>query len=301
MQTTLSLYPLHKEFSLIEVSGEDASTFLQGQITNDINLVNETTSVYAGLCNPKGRLLAFFHILKLHDSFFLICPQCIAENIAKKLAMYVLRSKVVIAINTTIRLQGFEFAGEGLCDKVGFPENTDTMQSFLREGMHVTRISGINPRYLCLADNSTITTFMTAHKTHVVEKTCECWKQTSITNKIPNIYLETQGKFIPQSLNLDLMNAINFKKGCYTGQEIIARTHYLGTVKKRLYRGYCSASKTFLELGDDILVDGISVGQVIDYSYDKSGAAILCEMKIESVKSKCFLRDNPINIIDEST
>nr|MCH9841871.1 tRNA-modifying protein YgfZ [Betaproteobacteria bacterium] len=110
-----------------------------------------------------------------------------------------------------------------------------------------------------------------------------------------------QGKFIPQSLNLDLMNAINFKKGCYTGQEIIARTHYLGTVKKRLYRGYCSASKTFLELGDDILVDGISVGQVIDYSYDKYGAAILCEMKIESVKSKCFLRDNPINIIDEST
>ena len=241
MQTTLSLYPLHKEFSLIEVSGEDASTFLQGQITNDINLVNETTSVYAGLCNPKGRLLAFFHILKLHDSFFLICPQCIAENIAKKLAMYVLRSKVVIAINTTIRLQGFEFAGEGLCDKVGFPENTNTMQSFLREGMHVTRISGINPRYLCLADNSTITTFMTAHKTHVVEKTCECWKQTSITNKIPNIYLETQGKFIPQSLNLDLMNAINFKKGCYTGQEIVARTHYLGTVKKRLFRGYCSA------------------------------------------------------------
>ena len=108
MQTTLSLYPLHKEFSLIEVSGEDASTFLQGQITNDINLVNETTSVYAGLCNPKGRLLAFFHILKLHDSFFLICPQCIAENIAKKLAMYVLRSKVVDCHQpTTIRIAGF--------------------------------------------------------------------------------------------------------------------------------------------------------------------------------------------------
>ena len=138
-------------------------------------------------------------------------------------------------------------------------------------------------------------------KTHIVEATCEDWQHENIANKIPNIYLETQGKFIPQSLNLDLMNAINFKKGCYTGQEIIARTHYLGTVKKRLYRGYCSASKTFLELGDDILVDGISVGQVIDYSYDKSGAAILCEMKIESVKSKCFLRDNPINIIDEST
>ncbi|MDC0114695.1 folate-binding protein [Methylophilaceae bacterium] len=298
MQTTLSLYPLHKEFSLIEVSGEDASTFLQGQITNDINLVNETTSVYAGLCNPKGRLLAFFHILKLHDSFFLICPQCIAENIAKKLAMYVLRSKVVIAINTTIRLQGFEFAGEGLCDKVGFPENTDNMQSFLHEGMHVTRISGINPRYLCLADNSTITTFMTAHKTHVVEKTCECWKQTSITNKIPNIYLETQGKFIPQSLNLDLINAINFKKGCYTGQEIVARTHYLGTVKKRLFRGVWSGDKTLLNLGNEILTNETLVGQVIDYSSDKSESHILFELKVDSVKDDLALHGDSLRLID---
>lgn len=298
MQTTLSLYPLHKEFSLIEVSGEDASTFLQGQITNDINLVNETTSVYAGLCNPKGRLLAFFHILKLHDSFFLICPQCIAENIAKKLAMYILRSKVVIAINTTIRLQGFEFAGEGLCDKVGFPENTDNMQSFLHEGMHVTRISGINPRYLCLADNSTITTFMTAHKTHVVEKTCECWKQTSITNKIPNIYLETQGKFIPQSLNLDLINAINFKKGCYTGQEIVARTHYLGTVKKRLFRGVWSGDKTLLNLGNEILTNETLVGQVIDYSSDKSESHILFELKVDSVKDDLALHGDSLRLID---
>jgi len=301
MQTTLSLYPLHKEFSLIEVSGEDASTFLQGQITNDINLVNETTSVYAGLCNPKGRLLAFFHILKLHDSFFLICPECIAENITKKLAMYVLRSKVIVAINLTTELHGFKVMGEGLRGEIGLPDDTDNMQSFLHEGMHLTRVSGTNARYLCLGDNSTINAFVTANEKHIVEATCEDWQHENIANKIPNIYLETQGKFIPQSLNLDLMNAINFKKGCYTGQEIIARTHYLGTVKKRLYRGYCSASKTFLELGDDILVDGISVGQVIDYSYDKSGAAILCEMKIESVKSKCFLRDNPINIIDEST
>ena len=298
MQTTLSHYPLHKEFSLIEVSGEDASTFLQGQITNDINLVNGATSVYAGLCNPKGRLLAFFHILKLHDSFFLISPQSIAENIAKKLAMYVLRSKVVITINTTIRLEGFEFAGEGLCDKVGFPENTDNMQSFLLEGMHVTRISGIKPRYLCLADNSTITTFMTAHKTHVVEKTCECWKQTSITNKIPNIYLETQGKFIPQSLNLDLINAINFKKGCYTGQEIVARTHYLGTVKKRLFRGVWSGDKTLLNLGDEILTSETSVGQVIDYSSDKSESDILFELKVDSVKDHLALHGHSLRLID---
>ena len=75
MQNTLTHYPLHKELSLIEVSGEDAAPFLQGQITNDINLVNDKTSVYAGLCNPKGRLLALFHIVKLHKSFFLICPK----------------------------------------------------------------------------------------------------------------------------------------------------------------------------------------------------------------------------------
>ncbi len=94
------------------------------------------------------------------------------------------------------------------------------------------------------------------------------------------------------------MNAINFKKGCYTGQEIIARTHYLGTVKKRLYRGYCSASKTFLELGDDILVDGISVGQVIDYSYDKSESHILFELKVDSVKDDLALHGDSLRLID---
>jgi|TARA_B110000208_G_C11793590_1_gene438603 folate-binding protein YgfZ len=298
MQTTLSHYPLHKRFSLIEVSGEDASTFLQGQITNDINLVNEATTLYAGLCNPKGRLLAFFHILKLHDSFFLICPQCIAENITKKLAMYILRSKVVITINLTTQLNGFKLIGEGLCSEIGFPEDIDNMQSFLHEGMHVTRVPGTNPSYLCLGDSSTINAFVTANEKHIVEATCDVWKQASIANKIPNIYLETQGKFIPQSLNLDLINAINFKKGCYTGQEIVARTHYLGTVKKRLFKGVWTGDKTLLNLGDEILTNETSVGQVIDYSSDKSESHILFELKVDSVKDHLALHGDSLRLID---
>jgi tRNA-modifying protein YgfZ len=298
MQNTLTHYPLHKELSLIEVSGEDAAPFLQGQITNDINLVNDKTSVYAGLCNPKGRLLALFHILKLHKSFFLICPKCIAENIAKKLSMYVLRSKVNIAINTTTRLHGLEIAGEELGKEIGLSDTVSDMQSFLHEGMHLTKVPGSHPRYLCLGDSLTIESFIDANSKHSVQGTFDSWKMESIAKKIPNIYPETQAKFIPQSLNLDLINAINFKKGCYTGQEIVARTHYLGTVKKRLFRGVWNGDRSLLVYGDNILADGISIGQVIDYVSDKSESHILFELKIDCIKNDLVLQEHSLLVID---
>ena len=81
------------------------------------------------------------------------------------------------------------------------------------------------------------------------------WHESDIESKIPNIFTETQDKFIPQSLNLDLIDAINFKKGCYTGQEIVARTHYLGKPKRRMYLGSINVDKP-PKLGDEVTVDG---------------------------------------------
>ena len=97
-----STYSLNK-LSIISLEGQDVKEFIQGQITNDINLVSNKQSIYAGYCSPKGRLIAFFHIVKFQESFLLLCPSSISTEISKKLSMYVLRSKVIIKLNPEYR------------------------------------------------------------------------------------------------------------------------------------------------------------------------------------------------------
>ena len=85
------------QLDVIKISGVDAETFIQGQITNDITLLSEEEkSIYAGYCSPKGRLLAFFFITRIDKNYYLFCPPCISEAISKRLSMYVLRAKVEI-------------------------------------------------------------------------------------------------------------------------------------------------------------------------------------------------------------
>ncbi|MDG1692973.1 MAG: folate-binding protein, partial [Methylophilaceae bacterium] len=84
------MHNIKDQLDVIKISGEDAETFIQGQITNDITLLSsEEKSIYAGYCSPKGRLLAFFFISKIDNNYFLFCPPCISEKISKRLTMYV--------------------------------------------------------------------------------------------------------------------------------------------------------------------------------------------------------------------
>ena len=125
------------------------------------------------------------------------------------------------------------------------------------------------------------------------------WHASDIESKIPNIFKETQDKFIPQSLNLDLIDAVNFKKGCYTGQEIVARTHYLGKPKRRMYLGSIKAI-TPPKLADEILVEDHKVGQIINfYKNGKHNYRILFEILIEKINLELKVSENIINITDK--
>ena len=122
------------------------------------------------------------------------------------------------------------------------------------------------------------------------------WNASDIEAKIPNVFKETQEKFIPQSLNLDLINAVNFKKGCYTGQEIVARTHYLGKPKRRMYLGSISTSNP-PNLADEIFVDADKVGQIINfYKKDENHYRILFEILIEKINFELILLNTNIAI-----
>ena len=284
------------QLDVIKISGVDAETFIQGQITNDITLLfEEEKSIYAGYCSPKGRLLAFFFITRMDKNYFLFCPPCISETISKRLLMYVLRAKVEITCSPD-NLDYF-LVDESDIQKV--PDNLiskpqNKLQSTLSndKSISLTMLDGLKSYFLIFGDNKEISKlYNVIYSTEI--NPCN-WNEIHIENIIPNIFNETQDLYIPQTLNLDLIGAINFKKGCYTGQEVVARTHYLGKPKRRMYLGSVALNKN-PELGSDIEVEGEKVGSLVNsYKQENNIFKVLVELRIEKIDARPTLDGNEI-------
>jgi len=286
----------------IFIQGKDAETFLQGQITNDIKLIkDEENAIYAGYCSPKGRLIAFFLIIKVWDSYFLFCPSSISNEISKKLSMYIMRAEVSLT-HLPDDISYFSFYGSSKEEEAFknfggiIPNNLmQTVQQSSKDSdselFSVTKLSGKNHRYFVLGNNKVIEGIYSEVYSNSGGLDSNSWHESDIETKIPNIFKETQDKFIPQSLNLDAIGAINFKKGCYTGQEIVARTHYLGKSKRRMYLGSINVDKP-PKLCDAVTTDGNKVGQIINF-YKRDGGLyrILFEILIDNINSNLMLCD----------
>ena len=284
---------IKNQLDVIKISGVDAETFIQGQITNDISLLSEEKkSIYAGYCSPKGRLLAVFFITRMNANYFLFCPPCISEAISKRLSMYVLRAKVEITCSPDY--VDYFLVDESDIQKV--PDNLiskpqNKLQSTLSndKSISLTMLGGSKSYYLIFGDNKEILKlFDEIYSTEI--KPCN-WNEVHI---IPNIFNKTQDLYIPQSVNLDLIGAINFKKGCYTGQEVVARTHYLGKPKRRMYLGSVALNKN-PGLGSDIEVEGEKVGSLVNsYKLENNIFKVLVELRIEKIDARPTLDGNEI-------
>ena len=292
---------------VIVVKGKDAENFLQGQITNDIEIIkDENKAIYAGYCSPKGRLIAFFLIIKVRDNYYLFCPSSISEEISKKLSMYVMRSEVSL-VKSPENTSYFSFYGGGEEER-NFKNTWDALPNNLMETIQhpneqnttgllsITKLPGENNRYFVLGEKESIGMLYKEVYPNLGGLDSESWHASDIEAKIPNIFKESQDKFIPQSLNLDLIDAINFKKGCYTGQEIVARTHYLGKPKRRMFLGAISINEP-PKVGDEIYVENEIIGQIVNfYEKDKEFYRILFEIRIEKANLDVMLRDIKIEI-----
>ena len=292
---------------VIVVKGKDAENFLQGQITNDIEIIkDENKAIYAGYCSPKGRLIAFFLIIKVRDNYYLFCPSSISEEISKKLSMYIMRSEVSL-VKSPENTSYFSFYGGGEEER-NFKNTWDALPNNLMETIQhpneqnttgllsITKLPGKNNRYFVLGEKESIGMLYKKVYPNLGGLDSESWHASDIEAKIPNIFKESQDKFIPQSLNLDLIDAINFKKGCYTGQEIIARTHYLGKPKRRMFLGAISINEP-PKVGDEIYVENEIIGQIVNfYEKDKEFYRILFEIRIEKANLDVMLRDIKIEI-----
>ena len=277
MLTNFLSFNLNQTYGVLEVSGEDAATFLQGQLTNDIHQVTNQHAIYSGFCNPKGRLIGFFIIIKFNESYLLILPRSITESIHKKLSMYILRSKVKLTMqDEAIQIYGLLDKNKSSNNEALPKNHLDVLNS---NECHMIKLQGVG-RFMLVGLKDTFQKLIHENPELLVNQDINLWRQEEILSGSPNIYPATQEAFIPQSLNLDLMDAINFKKGCYTGQEIVARTHYLGKPKRRMFIAKAQAELNS-SIGDPIDLNGQAIGHIVDLVIHEGKTDLLIELHLD--------------------
>jgi len=287
---------------LLEISGADVVTFLQGQVTNDVKLLAGNNAHYTAYCTPKGRMLALFLAFASYDHLRLQFNRDLLEPIMKRLKMYVMRSKVEIknVSDEIIRLgiNGPQ-AASLLASQFSSVPTKDYEMLTLENGA-LLKLPTIrnHQRFEIFVDAVNAPIIWNALKQHCLAVGKPCWDWLEIQAGIPDITSRTQEQFVPQMLNLDILNGINFKKGCYTGQEIVARTHYLGTVKRRTYLANIPSNISPVE-GNKIHDEAQNeIGQIVRIAPSLSnGFDALIEMRIDAQQTgKIFWETLPIEI-----
>jgi folate-binding protein YgfZ len=285
---------------LLQLQGGDALTFLQGQVTNDVQQLTGHNAHYSAYCSPKGRMLALFLAFKHYDHLHLQMPRALTTAIAKRLKMYVMRSKVEVEDVTTsiikIGLNGVN-AAQLLQPLFAQVPLADYELVSLENGA-LLKLPGATPRYEIFADLANAKIIWNALKQQATPVGYNGWEWLEIQAGIPEVTVNTQEQFVPQMLNLDLLGGINFKKGCYTGQEIVARTHYLGTVKRRTHLAHVNCTTQPLA-GDNVLnAADEPIGKVVRSALaPNQGYDLLAEIRLESVVAgDLFINTSPLQL-----
>jgi folate-binding protein YgfZ len=225
---------------LIALTGADSAGFLHNQLTNDVEHLGQDDVRLAGYCTPKGRLQATFLMWRNEESIFLQLPREIQPPLQKRLSMFVLRAKTKLSDATDApATQVVLGLGGGMAEAVlqtwfePLPDKPYTkVEHALGTLLRLADAFGA-PRYLWLtsADIAATVAPVLADKLNVGGN--EAWRLAEIHAGVPQITAGTQEQFVPQMINFELLGGVNFKKGCYPGQEIVARSQYLGKLKRR--------------------------------------------------------------------
>lgn len=244
---------------IIQVSGNDATDFLQGQFSNDIKQVTDSHAQLSGYCSPKGRLLASFVIYMVKDNYFLLLDKTILDATQKRLTMFVMRSDV------TLSNVSDEFCVLGLTgtDVADMPDENYSV--IAAEHTSIIRLPSPIPRCLRIVPTSQATSIWQTLD-NLTPVAANYWQLLSIQAGQPEISVNTADAFVPQMVNLHVVDGVSFKKGCYPGQEIVARTQYLGKLKRRMYRVQVETTETITpgsEIYQSATDDTQSVGKVV--------------------------------------
>jgi len=220
---------------VLRFSGPDAIGFLQGQVSNDTVPLSRGAPVLAAYSTPQGRVLAILHLLPHSSGILGLLPRDVAASTQDRLRKFVLRAKVKIEdVSEQIGVVGTD-AGALRASGIGdAPGSTGYIE---KDGIGIGRVrrdaASAFARYWVVGDATSIAGLAGADEPARIERD---WRLGDIRDGLPQVYAATSESFVAQMLNLDLIDGISFSKGCYTGQEIIARTQHLGRIKRRLSR-----------------------------------------------------------------
>ena len=255
-----------EHYGLLRAAGDDARAFLHAQLTNDLLNLPPGQARYAGWCSAKGRLLATFLVVPHADGFLLQLSRDLVPVVLKRLSMFILRSKVKLADASS---QWTQYGVWG-------PDAGVSLAVSERDGAISVGIDA--GRRLVLASEGLLSPTASA----------DDWLLAEVRAGRPLIEQPTQDQFVPQMVNLELAGGVDFHKGCYPGQEVVARAQYRGAVKRRMYRLRGAALKAGQELYSDD-TPGQPSGMVVNAAGDES----LAVLQISAVESKSPIRPQP--------
>ncbi len=264
------------ELGLILVNGDDAESFLQNQLSNDISHIDESRFQLSCYSTAKGRMLGIFQVVRISSGYILITPLSMVETLLQRLQMFVIQAKVSLA-DASGHFSRFVLQ----TDIAAVTENPLLAQQesavIQNDSLISLRLGNLNQqnRYLVLCLSlEEAQSLWSEFSQHLSVSNFDAWRLSQIKSGIPTIYPQTCEEFVLQMANLDLLEGVSFKKGCYPGQEIIARMHYLGKLKRRLFLTNFKTDKCPLP-GDDIIACGADSpdgsGKVVDAVIDDTG------------------------------
>lgn len=228
-------------YGLLEIAGADSAKFLQGQLTCNMQDITLQQSRLGAHCSHKGRMVASFHLLQnafLENSYLFSLPTQTLPTLQKSLGKYIVFSKAKLRDASDDYLQ-LGISGPQAAQKISAvfgSAPTATQAQHSHENGTVICIDEASPRFLCIIPTAHAKTVFDSLSANATVTNCHYWHWLNIRDGIGEVREQTIEEFIPQMLNLQLLNGISFTKGCYTGQEIVARMQYRGTLKKGMYR-----------------------------------------------------------------
>ncbi|PWF43940.1 CAF17-like 4Fe-4S cluster assembly/insertion protein YgfZ [Massilia glaciei] len=281
------------DMGLIAVSGEDAARFLHGQLTNDVEHLPPDQARLAGYCTPKGRLQASFLMWRDSGTIFLQLPRAIQAPLQKRLAMFVMRAKAKLADATDAPANAAVIGIGGAKGGAVLEQLAGTLPPMPYgkvEGPAGTVIRLADalgaPRYQWLTSAETARAAWPALSSRLAVGGNDAWQLSSIHAGVPTITAKTQEQFVPQMINFELLGAVNFKKGCYPGQEIVARSQYLGKLKRRAVLAGIDGAPA--HAGDEVFAasdPGQPSGMVVNAAPNGAGGTdVLVEIKLAAME-----------------
>ncbi|KDB06748.1 folate-binding protein YgfZ [Burkholderia sp. lig30] len=280
------------QFGVIDVAGADAATFLHTQLTNDVEHLDAASARLAGYCSPKGRLLASFLAWRAGHDVRLLVSKDIQAAVQKRLSMFVLRAKAKLSdASDTLAVVGFAGDVRGVLSGIF---------DALPDGVHV-KVDGPagalirlpdaagRLRYLWIGPRAEVETRLAALDGKLPAVSPAVWDWLDVRAGEPRVTQPAVEQFVPQMVNFDVIGAVNFRKGCYPGQEIVARSQYRGTIKRRTALAHVAGDTDTVRAGIEVFHSddpGQPCGMIVNAAAAPAGGVdVLVEIKLAALES----------------